>query len=298
MNTEVEVVMVTPEMAQKWLTSAQYEFQRDIRQGHVRFLADEMLRGAFKQDTALEFSRVNGSEWLTDGRHRLNAVAWSQLPQRFVVIRRTLKDEDAVALDYTRTDKGKRRTIEDDYRTLSLTEELGVTVTQINHLGSACVFMMNDFKNVAQAKIHSDDRLRMMREYNEAYSGYLEVTAGSPKEIRHRLERAATLSIALVTFRFSATAYSAAKIEEFWKGVAFDDGVRMGDPRKTANRHLLETGMSGGSQTTAKPATAAYSARYIANCFNAYIDAKTLNFTKIFDTMKPIVIKGSPFNGK
>lgn len=298
METQAQVTMVTPEMASEWLTAYHYEHQRDLRQAHVRFLAEEMNRKSFKQDTVIEFCKVGDAKFLTDGRHRLSAVAWSKLSQRFIVVERTLADEDAVAVDYTRTDKGKRRTVADDYRTLSIEEELGVTATQANNLGSACVLILNDFRSTAQSKIHSDDRLRMMREYGDAMGDYLEVLAGSSADFRHRLMRAATLGVALVTFRFSSSVYSKPKVEEFWKGVAFDDGLRATDPRKIANRHLLEVGMVGGAAMSPKVASVAYSSRYLASCFNAYIDDRSLNFTKVLDTAKPISIKGSPFSGK
>jgi hypothetical protein len=150
-----------------------------------------------------------------------------------------------------------------------------------------------------QGKLHTDDRLKMMRDYNDACSSYLEVVAGTEKGLRNRLTRSATFSVALVTFRYSATVYGD-KVEKFWHGAAWDDGLRIGDARKVANRHLLETGMTGGASgvSSNRVASPAYSSRFLAQCFNAYVEERQLKHTKIYDARKSILILGSPFNGK
>lgn len=300
METKVSVETVTPEMAIKWLSENLYEYQRPASEFHVKFLADEMLRHAFKQDTVIEFCQVNGTEVLTDGQHRLRAVALSGKPQRFVVVERDAKSEKDIATDYTRTDKGRSRTVADDYKVLLLEEELGLTATQVNKFGSAVAHIHNEFGSVRSLrnKLHTDDRLRLMREYNDGYGMYLEAVAGVSKDMRKKLERSATVSVALVTFRYSVALYGD-KVESFWNGVAFDDGLRSNDARKTAIRHLLLSGMPGGAGgNSEKTVSAAYSSRYLASCFNAFVTGKEIAHAKVPDAYKPILILGSPFNGK
>lgn len=299
MDTSVSVQVVTPEAASRMLTANEYEFQRPIKSWFVRFLANEIKRGAFKQDTAIELCAVNGKDLLTDGRHRLSAIVEAGIPQRMVIVKRVLRDDDAVALDYSRTDKGVRRITSDDYRAFQLGTELGLSDTDLNKFGSAVAMINSGFMVANQGKLHTGDRLKMMRDYNDACSSYLEVIAGTDKSLRSRLMRAATLGVALVTFRYSSTAYGD-KIEKFWHGVAWDDGLRVGDARKVANRHLLETGMTGGAAgiTSHRVASPAYSSRFLAQCFNAYVENRQLKQTKIYDARKSIMILGSPFNGK
>ena len=303
MSTSVEITTVTPEMATEWLEKYQYEHQRSIRPAHVKFLAGEMEQGAFKQDTTIELSNVNGHTYLTDGRHRLSALAWTGMAQRFVIIHRDLKDEAAVAEDYTRTDKGLRRTVADDYRTLAIELELGVTATQVNHHGSACMLILNDFRGLHQKDIHPSERLRVMREYGDALTHYLAAiegagAGGAGSDFSRRMMRAATLSVGLVTFRYSAKIYTFERVYDFWHGIAMDDGLRQNDPRKVANRHIGERGMAGGGVTQSKAVSAAYSSRYLAFCFNAWTENRTLLYTKVDDATKPIQINGSPYTGK
>jgi hypothetical protein len=297
MDTNVSVKVVTPDVAAKWIASYTYEHQRTVRNHRVAFLAEEMKRDQFKQDTTLEISCVNGKKFLTDGQHRLAAIIASNKQQRFVVVERTLESEDALAFDYTRTDKNMVRTTADDYRVLLLENELGLTPTQVNKLGAAVAVVFSNFMSKF-GKMHLDDKLRLMREYNDAYGDFLETVAGCPGDMWKRLNRRATLGVAIVTFRHSTLTYGS-KVEEFWNGIALDDGLRAGDARKVALRHILSTGMEGGAQGGSKSvSTWEYSSRVIANCFNAYVAGQSRLLTRVRDTSKPILILGSPFNGK
>lgn len=279
-----------------WLASDRYAHQRRVNQVHVSYLADEMRQEAFKQDTMIEFCSVNGTEWLTDGQHRLAAVVVSGIPQRFVVVRRPMLDEEAVAIDYTRTDKGKPRTIAEDYKTLDLDSELGLTFTQIEKLGSAVQFINSGFYHAKTTKMHSKPRLALMREYAEPAELFFDDVAGASQPLRHRLDRRATLSVALVTYRYSTGEFGR-KVGEFWHGMVLDDGLRSTDPRKLAIRHIAEVGMAGGAGSL-RSVTPTYSSRFIARCFNLFVSGESAKQIKIMDATQPILILGSPFDGK
>lgn len=299
MTAKVEVVEVTPDMATTWIATRSYEHQRPPNMKHVQFLSGEMERGVFKQDTVIEFAQLGQETLLTDGQHRLFAVAHCRKPQRFVIVTRDAQNAEEVALDYTRTDQGKRRTVSQNYKTLDLEGELGFTYTWINALGSAVAFINDDWNRVRQGRLHSNDRLQAMRDYAPALDYYIEATAGKGNDIKSSIERAATVSIGLVTFRYSAAVYGHDRIDQFWNGVASDDGLAKNDPRKAAWKHLLEVRMTGGAATgNKKIATPAYSSRYLANCFNAWIKGETRNFARVYDATKPMIILGSPFTGK
>lgn len=299
METKTSVRTVTPEMAQKWLIENRYEHQRSLRMHHVKFLAEEIEMGTFKQDTPIEFTHVNGQFWITDGQHRLSAVTMANVAQRFVIIDRYLNSEIEVAHDYTRTDRNIIRTAADEYRVLLLESELGFTSTQINHLGRAVSIIDRGFmQSRMSGRMHSNIRLGLMREYSEAYGDYIESIAGVRKDFRFRMERATTIAIAVITFRFSADVYGKDKVDSFWNGIAMDDGLRRRDPRKTALLHLMDTSMSGGAAGgKGKIVTVFYTARYLAACFNAYVTDQDLLYARP-DMSKPVIILGSPFNGK
>jgi hypothetical protein len=106
------------------------------------------------------------------------------------------------------------------------------------------------------------------------------------------------MAVGLVTFDESSAVYGDKKIEEFWLGLGKDDGLRIGDPRKAARVYLFEESSRprlelGGSVKQA------YTARYVANCFNAWIEGRNIRNSAVRgDALSPIFIRGSRFKGK
>jgi len=177
---------------------------------------------------------------------------------------------------------------------------LGFTSTQLNSVGGACKFIFNKFRGTGN-RMHQDDYESVIRQYAPFAHQYFDVGIGMPQEIYNPSKRTATLSVALATFRFSAQVFGFDKISDFWHGVLFDDGIANGDPRKVVYRHLLTVGMAGGVGNGIRKTSqvsAQYSARYIANCFNAYIEKRSLKQTMVADQTSSIKILGTPFTGK
>lgn len=80
---KTSIINVTPAMAQKFLDS-NAEFQRNLRIGEVKTLAEAMRRGEWvltHQGVAFD---SNGR--LIDGQHRLHAIIMSGLPQDMLVV--------------------------------------------------------------------------------------------------------------------------------------------------------------------------------------------------------------------
>lgn len=302
MESNVAIKQVTPEQAIAWLNKAGYDKQRSVREWWVSYLAEEMKKGNFEQDTALMFMKHNGALELVDGQHRLNAVVKSGLSQRFVIVIRDVSDEQAVADAYYRLDQSLRRTASDQYRVLELEEKLDLTSTDLNALGASVKFLFLGFDFKASGPfgktIHPDERLRLMMEYSDAARHYFTMKMGAPSEISAALKRASTVSVALVTYRFSINEYGLEKVDEFWRGAIFDDNVAKGDARKIVNRHFWTAGMLSSTSSHDTNVSQAYAARLIARCFNAYMKGEVLKQGKVLDQTAPILILGSPFNGK
>lgn len=290
---------VTPQMAETWLKQCKYERQRNVRPHHVEFLAEEMRRGNFRQGTQIHFTEYEGKLHLVNGQHTLSAIIKSDLPQILDICQ---TDEDP-SVAYYRHDNGLKRTPADMFSAMYIAEEFGITKTQTNALGAAVRFIAQNFKQKPTRServtvVHPDDQLGLMREYGEYAEAYFDIAAGRPKHMRSSVERAATLSVALVTLRYAYPTMGDV-VTDFWKGAIFDDGLSAGDARKAANVHLLTTGMGGGGQGyTIQTKTSEYSARYIARCWNAWVEKREISFTKVLDQFAPIIIRGTPFTGK
>jgi hypothetical protein len=284
--------------AARWLETMKYEHQRTIRKHHVEELAEEMRRGKFVPGTQIRIASYQGRMMLVDGQHRLAAVVASGLPQTFTILEVEAKSEAEVAWMYGYTDIGMRRTASDLYSALELTEEFGISRTDVNNLSAAVIFMASGcLRNKSgNSPIHRDDVVSYMRTYAPYMKQYVELIFQCDTRMRNASTRAASLSIALLSLRFSlpyAESRGEPSVVEFWRGVIFDDGIQIGDARKVANRHLLGSTMLGNGIVGAAT-TPAYSSRYLVKCFQAYMERREIKQTKVFDAQAPIDMHGVP----
>lgn len=293
-NVKVSQFYVTPEIAQTWLSAHIFDGQRKIRSSHVLYLAEQMRDGTFLPYTTLEFVYQNGQKALTDGQHRLAALVRSGIPQHFVVIERVAKDADDVGMIYGLTDINLRRTVADLTSAIHMDEETGLSRTQLNELGATVVFMQLGFRRPRSRAVDRRGLIDSMRENAEYAKAYYESIAGCSGQVRHSLGRSATLSIAIVTYKYAYKTYGT-RVDEFWTGAAFDDGLRANDPRKFAYQHLLTATMPTGGYRTLKRGTqimsADDSARYIATCYNKFIQNEPVGLIR---PMKKFIILGTP----
>lgn len=298
---QVSVQMITPSMANDILSSQTYDKQRNIAPTWMRYLSEEMKRGSFKQYTPIEFVKLpqNGRSTLIDGYHRLNAVINSGIATRFVVVETTVNSRDEMDRLYYRIDQGKRRTVADQLRVLDFESEYELTSTQLRRLASAVALI--DAGWGAKSIMHFDDREKLVREYAQECYHYFAITSSRRKEMRIAYERSSTLSVGLVTLKYSVKKYGLDKVEEFWEGVATNDGIAANDSRKWAYEHLLTAAIKGGGGGPLGANvmyTARYSAKYIAHCFNSFMQGKTVRQRPNIDQGAPMLILGSPFTGK
>ena len=297
---KVEVVDITPSFANDLLNSCSYQYQRGVNENHVDFLAQEMARGRFSPTAQVVTASIpSGRRFIINGQHTLRAIRKSGLTQRITMFSVFFDTEREVAEEYGKLDVGKPRSFMDQLSPLNLTDEFGLNVTNLRALVSAAKMITSNFGDRSlRVRAHVDDVERVSREYANAAHDFFSI--GRCDMVVKSLYRAATVSVALVTYRFSAKIYGIDKINDFWQGAIFDDGILRGDPRKVAHEHFLFVGMTGsgnsGGQFT-KYMSAAQSARYIARCFNDFVDGKQLMRPQIPSGVEPMVIKGSPFYG-
>jgi hypothetical protein len=296
---------MTPEMASKWLSDFEYEHQRNVAQNTVDFYAGMMESGEWVPGTNIKLATVNGSgrKVLVDGRHRLCATVVSGTPQVYSVTEIKCDTDADVARVYYTTDRGRNRTYGDAWRTTLIADELGLTNSQVNTAGAGVRFIMADFKRQSANMISMDSMLEQVRFYADGIGRYFECIAGTSQHMEPAMRRAAVVSVGIATLQYAINIYGFGKVEDFWIGLVRDDGLRAGDPRKVANIHLLSTGIMASSGRTQEQVSANYQARYIANCFNAWVEdrefkvARTKGYSKVHDSNAPIKINGTPWKG-
>lgn len=302
-DLSVIVQEITPLRASEMLASMKYEHQRAISAHHVRMLAAEMTAGRFVPGTTIRVAFVDGVPMLIDGQHRLSAVVSSGKAQTFTVIEEDAPSAEYVAWAYGNLDIGRTRAPSDLYRAIGLSERLGLSNTAINSLAPAVDFLASGMKpgsnKNSMRRIDRAERIRLMELYAPHMRRFQSFVQGSEKLMARSMERSYVIAIALLTVRFAepyTASRAAPEVADFWRGVALDDKIAVDDPRKVANRHLLTTSMSSprnavGVRTLT---TAAYGARYLAFCFNAYMARERRKFSRVVDDTAPVQLYGVP----
>lgn len=93
----------------------------------------------------------------------------------------------------------------------------------------------------------------------------------------------ADAAAAMVTLK-----YQQEKATGFWSGMAADDGLRKGDPRKSALQYLLRHGIGSGGNSLAWAGIAG-----VSLCWNAWFRDETLIQVKAA-SVSEIVLLGTP----
>lgn len=300
LNT-VEVKTIDRPEAARMLSAFAYDRQRQVNTHYVNYYATMMKSGEWLPGTEIAIAyapdgngQVRGS--LVNGRHRLLAVIEADVPVDFAVKSFDCSGDTEVAKIYGTTDIGRSRNINDYIRALSIEHEFGFPPSYTNKLGVAVSFMQAGFRTPNRTEITPEERVRQMRRYSVAASAYEEIlTDIGTRSCYVKMKIAGVMSVALVTLDEATRTYGDDKVANFWIGMGRDDGLRIGDPRKTANSHLFEVGISAAAKN--RRASASYTARYLANCFNAWVENREIKYTRVPDANAPISITGTSFKG-
>lgn len=293
------VIKMSTALAQHWLREFHYDGQRQFRPSRVDYLAEEMSRGTFLKNSPVHLAKCNNKEYLINGQHTLRAIIKSGCMQELSVIDVACSSMEEVAIAYGVIDTQLKRSVSDMFSALNMAEEIGLTNTLLSKLGTGVKILKTEFAPKNLKNIHPNDLKGWIREYAESGKRFFSIIAGAPQEMTTGLQRGTTVAVALATIRYASHFFGEARIESFWRGVAFDDRLSITDARKVAHIHLLTTGFSGGglSRTKRSIVSESYSARYLAHCFNAFVENREITKTLVRDSSAPIVIDGTPFTG-
>ncbi len=299
---------VTPATAERWLSEYQYEFQRRLTLPMVDKWVNIIQRGDFMQDKEIKVVLYDRHRYLVNGQHRLNAIVKSGVGQYFNITTVTVDTPEELAAIYNTEDMNKPRSFDDVVRTRRLPELTGLTRSQLIKVSPCVAYIANGFirKSERRFDYHSVADEIVKTYALPAESFFDAINDGASKKFNH-LARSSVLSVGIVTFLQSAKRIPGGEqfIIDFWRGLAADDGLRRGDPRKVALEHIITTQMPAGTAGAPGRETVSpeYQSRYVANCFNKWVEGKTYSDARgkpssnISDPFAPIKILGSDFTG-
>lgn len=263
-----ETVMVTPEMATTLRSDCHFERQRPISENNVARLALEMQRGWFIPGTPIYLCVLpNGQMQIANGNHTLEAIKSSGVSVPLVFVYAKVSDIEAVARVYANMDLQKMRTWRNALQALSgeATVFDGRLLAAVGVIGSGFATSNSLLKPGSTSRT---ERFALLEEYRDAGSLFLAAAHGAPKANYRLLQRAAVLAVVLLTFRYQPSAAS-----EFWSSIAKDDGLKVGDPRKTLLRYLT-------NNSTSKANNRAEQAKAAALAWNAAWGNKQIEYVK------------------
>lgn len=144
-SIKISFVLVTPELAKKWLKT-NVEEQRKLNQGLVNQYASQMKKGLWSCETgeSIKFSEKG----LIDGQHRLNAIILNDEPIVMMVIE-GLKSESI-----TKMDMGKRRNLSDIFKIRGVELPKGLNESVLSSVVSG-IYTAKEYMKVSRADSNS-----------------------------------------------------------------------------------------------------------------------------------------------
>ena len=288
-TTQTEMVQITPNRAIQMLNEHHYPRQRRIRASTVEFYTNEILRGAFLQDTNISFAVLpDGSKYMTNGYHRLRSLIASGVPQSFTMTTRFVNTMTQVDEIYYREDRGLVRTSGDAQ--VALNTQINIPKTQKGRFSAAIRVLMSGFqRTVATTKqrVGDDVLAAAMEEWAEPAEAYYNAIYDGDATLTSRMASAPVMAVALITFASSPN-----RAAEFWHDISQNNELKNGSPQHTLV-HLLFT------HKVSSQGVALY-ARKTASCWNMWYTKPGASYKSACGNVKkPIQIAGSArYNGK
>lgn len=275
------IYMVTPEMARVWLAKYNYQHQRKIRPYHVSSLARMMEQGRFRTKTQVNFMRLGERFFITNGQHTFSAIEQSGTPQLLSVIVSEASSEEEIADDYSRHDTHLTRQHGDSLIAHEMDQFFGVTPTQLNKMAAASIYFAKIVGRIAAGsatQITHDEKLDLLREYGPLALRAVRLIEENTTETVRWAYRKTTMGAMMFCLDKQPEI-----AEQFWSFVISDDGLTVGDPRKTLRRYLSDVGTTGGASTkqNARYAAAHEFVKASAQCWNAFIEHRDLRRIRV-----------------
>lgn len=265
----------TPARANKVFSNLRYEFNRDEKKArqHISGLARMMKSGAWRPGGTIEFARTpDGKMTLVDGHHRMLAQVEAGVNVVWTVLIHDVADQDGVrSLFWTYDTTLRKRSLTNVLAGVNAAEEMDMPKQMAHAVAKAAIFIDNGMRaNVGQAsRLYTpDEMLRLASMWAEEGRLYAKCIEAAPNAIKLKLRGGQITAAALVTFRADS-----ARAQEFWSGLAEDDGLRKGDPRKTLLDYMRDTHMASTGLSSAACAA--------ARAWNAWVAGNTLNSIRI-----------------
>lgn len=257
------VMTVGPDIAAEWVNGFNHSHQRPFRPFWGKFLTECMKRGKFRPYTMICFAVLEGKPILVNGQHTLSAIHSSKQRQQLLVQFQRVESERELEALYSGFDNHMKRSLRDQMGEIG--EEMGLGDKEKNALAVAVKFMNTGMRlenayldPVKEVDLRDAEFVKNeMRSWAYEAAEYFKFLRGMPKANHERFMRAHIVSVGLLTLR-----HANAKAIDFWSEAMLDDGLRIGDPRKTFFTWLGANPVAKSRNLQSRAAIACWNAWY------------------------------------
>ncbi len=229
-------VKLNPAQFNAVINDCSFHRQREIVKLQVSILAKLMTTGRWLARDKIDFALLSGRLILVNGHHRGRAQVKAGVDILWTIIIHPCKTMDEVAILYHSFDTNTRkRTARNVVNAVGMSEIYGITKTMASSLYNAAPIIATRFFQTPRGseEFHFeynlvDRRLAVCEDFKEEAAEYGELLNFSGnKRLKQKLRSAGVVAVALVTLKHCRD-----QAFDFWGGLADDDGLYRGDPRK------------------------------------------------------------------
>ena len=285
--------IITPEQARQILSTENYVGQRLIRKHHVSYLANEIIMRRFAPGTKIHFAICEGAKYLINGQHTLSAIDKSQIPVALTIQETVCANMDQVAHLFATEDRQLQRSVSDVYHAYNFADKIGV---KTHHAGNLCAALSFLRTNVCGLNINQkpspEDLMADATPLAESYVTFLDAIHGHNSTVRKMIERQPIIAAALITIDHT-------KGYDFWNGMAMDDGLQKGDPRKYYLNYLRDVKEDKKRMDRAKEhkvTTPLYAFKFALYCFEKFASGRLMHNRTHEAVMSLEAVKGTAFD--
>ena len=294
-NQNASFQNISPSQADVWLKQSLFTRNRNINQGWVKHLEQQMELGRFKLNTIV-FASFEGKTYLINGQHTLSAISNSHKGFNLPVVRVAVETSKDLAELCYHHDIGRARTLADAIKMMDYPAITGFSVTALKHLGAAIKLIGQDLEDSWGGKIALDDIINNIPDWVIELEEFFEAVEGA-SEFRDILLRKHVLPVVLISFREDST-----RAAEFWGQVARDDMLPRLDPRKTLNNFLTEISFMNVENLMKKRLILKSKTVACIQAWNTYFSNKTMAKATLYkrsasENINPLVMKHTSFTG-
>lgn len=280
-KTTLHMALVSPMNAETMLTVEMWGKQRVLRSWHVNEIAEYMKRGEFTEGTQIHFAKLNGKSFNINGQHTLCAIKRSGVSINLGILITEVESEEEIAVLYSRHDRHLARTLSDSCAAFGFSESLKLTKGQIDATSAGIRMMLNDFTNESGSCRYenrsTDSQLRAFKEYGGSAKSYFDAIKGAPKAAMAQLRSKSIVAVAIKSFELLPE-----RAAEFWSQVALNNGLLVGDPRKTLIEWLM------GNRSTRQ--NLSQRSHVAARAWNVWVSGGSILRFRLPDITKPLVL--------